>query len=281
MSDALKIALAPAYVYGVAYVYELGFCDHLGVPHQFIRIDAGVLLHLAAALTSIGIILYFATTKVSSLLSSLGPFWRTHVSRPALFGVVALVLLCFNWSRLWWRLVLLLALSTIISPLVSALIRKPRTLSFRESFYLRLEQIASGPKSWYDQFIDRVGYTWGYWIPMVAAAVLFTSNTAGFFDAGHDVNYPTYRMDNRLCVVLRSSSSFTVSCGIDSSTHRLDGSFFLTDLTKDTDREYVMKPVGPLKPPEVRNRKTGERDATREDGQQRDTSNLDSSPGSP
>jgi len=105
VQQGIIVAASPVIGYGLAFLYEIGFCGIFKIPREFIRLDLTSVFVAAGSLVGIILILYYTV----DLFLILAPPRQSPLFRAlarlliiTLFPITLLVLWWGLWSKLVW-----------------------------------------------------------------------------------------------------------------------------------------------------------------------------------
>lgn len=209
MTDALLISVAPAFAYGVAYFFEVGYIGHYGIPEFLISVSLERFLYVLSIL----IATYVASINILDALFVFFPekFKKirfTHylffffLSLPTLYGAYGLTFIGFNW---YFSLFFVIGIIGIFCVYILPAFGK----SSWNEYVNELDRIDDSDrekrsKSLTSRLVNHQKWGGLYSICLLVIFALYFSKILGSFIAYKENNFLVAKIDNADFVMIRS-----------------------------------------------------------------------------
>ena len=249
---AIAALAVPAAGYLVVYAHESGFLSAFNIPTAVASLNLVTVIQVSLALLGALAILFWFGNLVSMLWPEGRRLTRNHVRILLEAGVAGIgVALVFLWPQQRQLGVMLVCMGGLFAfmdfvwPLVTQRGRRP----YKEKLEA-VDRIDEKTKT----LFDRMAASYGAGVLVLLLLVWALCGFAyylGLYTAQHKAEYLVVKMaDGREAVVLREYHDRMICSAFDRKLLRLEGGFFVLDVTSESVLWLNREKVGPLHPQE-------------------------------
>lgn len=244
--QGIIVAASPVIGYGLAFVYELGFCQVFDIPTEFITLNLTSVFIAAGSLIGIVLILYW----FAELFLMLVPARKPPLFRELVF---LLILLLFNlgfiilWWGMWERVIYVIFTLIFFAMLlfVFPLITQKGKGSYIEKLQAQRKRDLETPMVIFESFVRLIGRK-TFLIIFVLVCLVFFSYIAGDAKAIKQEEFlipSTYPQ----AVVLRIYGENMICAPFDGEKKEIQKSFFIIRMTDEPRPMLQLQKIGPLR----------------------------------
>jgi len=243
--QGIIVAASPVIGYGLAFLYELGFCVVFKIPKEFITLNLTTVFVAAGSLLGIVWLLYWFAEIFLMLIPRKHPLFRE------LILLLTVLLLLLGFLILWWGLwervisVALFPLSFILMLFVFPLITQRGKGSYIDKLQAQRKHELETPMVIFDSAVRFLGRRISLFIIVVIVLLLF-SYSAGDAKALKQDKFlvpSTYPQS----VVLRIYGENMICAPFDAEDKKIETKFFVIRMTDEPRPTLQLQKVGPLR----------------------------------